>query len=148
MLTVTGTRRHEQGGHCQRHENHTVPHIPDGTRAGAVRLPCSFLTGAGLPGSVAVSGPAAGSRPAYGPGGTDRKAERGRHLAACQACTASTSSAAGWGTETSTAVPRCVVTRWYATGAPFRVTECTVAPAASTVPMVRARPCAPVTSVR
>jgi nuclear transport factor 2 (NTF2) superfamily protein len=69
-------------------------------------------------------------------------------LAPCQACTASTSSAAGWGTETSTAVPRFVVTSWYATGTPFRVTECTVALAASTVPMVRARPCAPVTSVR
>ena len=34
----------------------------------------------------------------------------GLRLASRHACTASTSSAAGWGTETSTAVPRCVVT--------------------------------------
>ena len=36
----------------------------------------------------------------------------GRRVAECHACTARTSSAAGWGTETSTAVPRWVVTRW------------------------------------
>jgi hypothetical protein len=112
-LTVTGTRRHEQRCHRQRHVNHTVPHIPTVClRArfaypAAVRLPSCFQSGNGPLGTVATSGPTAGQRlrPAAHPPPAkpaprllprQAVAEGGRPRAVTMICTTRGTTPPGW----------------------------------------------------